>query len=49
MDDTPLSATKCSGDDKPAFADLRRPGRFGIKIIAAYLFHYGGFFLKKNA
>jgi hypothetical protein len=48
-DDTPLSATKCSSNDKPAFADLRSMGCFGVKIISAYVFHYYRFFLEKTA
>jgi len=49
LDDTPSSATKCSSDDKPAFADFTSAGRFGSKIISMYLFHYYSFFLEKNA
>jgi hypothetical protein len=49
MDDTPLSAAKCSSNDKPAFADLRPLGWFGTKIIVTYLFHYYCFFLGKIA
>jgi hypothetical protein len=49
VDDTPSSATKCSSDDKPAFADFTPAGWFGGKIIAMHLFHYYGFFLEKNA
>jgi len=49
VDDTPSSATKCSGDDKPAFADFTAAGWFGGKIIAMYPFNYYGFFLEKNA
>jgi hypothetical protein len=48
MYDTPLSATKCSGDDKPAFCGFTPAGWFGIIIIATYLFHYYCFFLEKT-
>jgi hypothetical protein len=47
VDDTPSSATKCSSDDKPAFADFRQLGWFGIKIISTYIFNYYSFFLEK--